>query len=178
MQAMKRNTTVWSASMPVQSTKVELIINLKTARHNVRIEYRWAEGAYDRLPGMADELVSLRANVLATLGGAAAHAAKSASVKVSPAVPVVFALGGDPVAEGLVASLNRPGGNMTGSISIGGSLAPSRFRGGFCTQLQAVAPPAFFTRAAQCCVGHAAAVLTLANLYGIAEFWKMLPGAM
>ena len=94
--------------------------------HNVRIEYRWAEGAYDRLPGMADELVSLRANVLATLGGAAAHAAKSASVKVSPAVPVVFALGGDPVAEGLVASLNRPGGNMTGSISIGGSLAPKR----------------------------------------------------
>ena len=94
--------------------------------HNVRIEYRWAEGAYDRLPGMADELVNLRAKVLATLGGAAAHAAKSASVKVSPAVPVVFALGGDPVAEGLVASLNRPGGNMTGSISIGGSLAPKR----------------------------------------------------
>jgi putative ABC transport system substrate-binding protein len=72
----------------------------------VRIEYRWAEGAYDRLPGMADELVNLRAKVLATLGAPALSAAKSASVKVSPAVPVIFAFGGDPVAEGWVASLN------------------------------------------------------------------------
>jgi ABC-type uncharacterized transport system substrate-binding protein len=94
--------------------------------HNLRIEYRWAEGAYDRLPGMADELVNLRAKVLATLGAPALSAAKSASVKVSPAVPVIFAFGGDPVAEGWVASLNRPGGNITGSTSIGGSLAPKR----------------------------------------------------
>jgi putative ABC transport system substrate-binding protein len=94
--------------------------------HNLRIEYRWAEGAYDRLPGMADELVNLRVNVLAALGVPAAHAAKSASVKVSPAVPVVFALGGDPIADGLVASLNRPGGNITGSTSIASSLAPKR----------------------------------------------------
>ena len=93
---------------------------------NVRIEYRWARGAYDRLPGMADELVKLPVNVLVALGSAAARVAKSASIKTSPAVPVVFAFGGDPVAEGLVTSLNRPEGNVTGSTSIGGSLAPKR----------------------------------------------------
>jgi putative tryptophan/tyrosine transport system substrate-binding protein len=91
---------------------------------NVRI--RWAEGAYDRLPEMADKLVKLPVNVLVALGSVAARAAKSASIKVSPAVPVVFSFGGDPVAEGFVASLNRPEGNMTGSTSIGGSLASKR----------------------------------------------------
>jgi putative tryptophan/tyrosine transport system substrate-binding protein len=93
---------------------------------NVRIEYRWAEGDYDRLPAMADELVKLHVNVLAILGTAAARVAKSASLKVSPPVPVVFALGADPVAMGLVASFNRPGGNITGSTSIAHSLAPKR----------------------------------------------------
>jgi ABC-type uncharacterized transport system substrate-binding protein len=70
--------------------------------------------------------VSLPVNVLATFGTAAARVAKAASVEVSPPVPVVFSFGSDPVAEGLVASLNRPGGNITGSTSIGGSLAPKR----------------------------------------------------
>jgi putative ABC transport system substrate-binding protein len=93
---------------------------------NVRIEYRWARGAYDRLPEMADELVNLPVNVLVAFGSAAVPVAKSASLKVSPAVPVVFSFGGDPVAEGFVASLNRPGGNVTGATSIGGSLAPKR----------------------------------------------------
>jgi putative tryptophan/tyrosine transport system substrate-binding protein len=82
---------------------------------NVRMEYRWAGSAYDRLPGLADELVKMRVTV-----------AKAASLKVSPAVPVVFSFGGDPVAEGLVVSLNRPGGNMTGTTSISGALAPKR----------------------------------------------------
>ena len=98
-----------------------------TDGRNVRMEYRWAEGDYDRLPAMADELVSLRINVLCVLGTAAARSAKAASLKVSPPMPVVFAFGGDPVAMGLVASFNRPGGNMTGSTSIAGSLAPKRF---------------------------------------------------
>jgi putative ABC transport system substrate-binding protein len=93
---------------------------------NVRIEYRWAEGAYDRLPGMANELVKLPVKVLLALGSAAVRAAKPASSTVSPAVPIVFSYGGDPVAEGLVASLNRPGGNVTGATSIGGSLASKR----------------------------------------------------
>jgi putative tryptophan/tyrosine transport system substrate-binding protein len=93
---------------------------------NVRIEYRWAEGAYDRLPKMANELVNLPVNVLLALGSAAVRAAKPASSTISPAVPIVFSYGGDPVAEGLVASLNRPGGNVTGATSIGGSLASKR----------------------------------------------------
>ena len=93
---------------------------------NVRIEYRWAEGDYDRLPAMADDLMSLRINVLAVLGTAAARVAKAASLKASPPVPVVFAFGADPVAMGLVASFNRPGGNITGSTSIAHSLAPKR----------------------------------------------------
>jgi putative tryptophan/tyrosine transport system substrate-binding protein len=85
-----------------------------------------SKGDYDRLPAMADELVKLRVNVLAILGTAAARVAKSASIKVSPPVPVVFALGADPVTMGLVASFNRPGGNITGSTSIAHSLAPKR----------------------------------------------------
>jgi putative ABC transport system substrate-binding protein len=95
-------------------------------RQNVLIEYRWARGAYERLPALAAEFVALRVDVIATFGTPAAHAAKSASLKVSPPIPVVFAMGSDPVAEGLVASLHRPGGNMTGVTSITGALAPKR----------------------------------------------------
>jgi putative tryptophan/tyrosine transport system substrate-binding protein len=104
---------------------------------NVHVEYRWAYGTYDRLPGMADELVKLPADVLFAIGTPAARVAKSASLKVHPAVPVVFNCGADPVAEGLVATLNRPGGNVTGSTSIGGSLAPKRLE-----LLAAIAPDA------------------------------------
>ena len=92
----------------------------------MRIEYRSAGGAYELLPGMADELVRLPVNVLAINGTPATRAAKAASLRVSPPVPVVFAFGSDPVAEGLVASLNRPGGNITGSASIAGSLVSKR----------------------------------------------------
>jgi putative tryptophan/tyrosine transport system substrate-binding protein len=93
---------------------------------NVRIEYRWANGAYERLPGMASELVGLHVNIIGALGTLAAKVAKETTDKVSPELPVVFAFGADPVAEGLVASLSRPGGNVTGSTSIGASLAPKR----------------------------------------------------
>jgi putative ABC transport system substrate-binding protein len=78
---------------------------------NVAIEYRWAENQYDRLPALAAELVRRRVAVIAATGGsAAALAAKAATTTI----PVVFTAG-DPVADGLVASLNRPGGNMTGA---------------------------------------------------------------
>jgi putative tryptophan/tyrosine transport system substrate-binding protein len=97
-----------------------------TEGESVRIEYRSAGGTYDLLPKMANELVGLPVNVLAINGTPAALAAKAASLKVSPPVPVVFALGSDPVAEGLVESLNRPGGNITGSTSIAGSLVAKR----------------------------------------------------
>jgi putative ABC transport system substrate-binding protein len=78
---------------------------------NVVIEYRWAEGKYDRLPGLAAELVSLKVDVLVTAGTPGALAAK----QTTTTIPIVMAGTGDAVATGLVSSLARPGGNITGS---------------------------------------------------------------
>jgi putative tryptophan/tyrosine transport system substrate-binding protein len=89
---------------------------------NVAIEYRWAEGNYDRLSALAADLVGRKVDVIVAVSGPSAHAAKSAS----SAIPIVFMTGGDPVADGLVNSLARPGGNMTGVSFLFIELHPKR----------------------------------------------------
>jgi putative ABC transport system substrate-binding protein len=102
-------------------------------RQNVAIELRFAEGHFDRLPGLADDLVRRQVNVIIALGVAASVAAKGATTTV----PVVFYMGEDPVSLGLVPSLNRPSGNLTGVATLSSAVMAKRLE-----QLHEFAPRA------------------------------------
>ena len=90
---------------------------------NVAIEYRWAENQYTQLPALAADLVRRQVAVLVAVGNAASRVAKEAT----STIPIVFEIGNDPISFGLVTSLARPGGNLTGVTFLGGSLAPKQF---------------------------------------------------
>ena len=105
-----------------------------TVGGNVAVEYRWAEERYDRLPALAADLVDRRVTVIVAAGSTpAALAAKAATTTI----PIVFLVGGDPIAIGLVASLARPGGNLTGVTNLTAEVGPKRLE-----MLRAVAPTA------------------------------------
>jgi putative ABC transport system substrate-binding protein len=91
---------------------------------NVKVDYRYAENQMDRLPALAADLVRRRVAVIVAGGNDASVAAKAATTNI----PIVFAMGGDPIVLGLVASLNRPGGNITGSTVLAAELAPKRLQ--------------------------------------------------
>jgi len=91
---------------------------------NLTMEYRWAEGQYDRLQTFAADLVARRVSAIFTTGVPGTAAAKAATTTI----PIVFEMGADPVAFGLVASLNRPGDNVTGVVSLGAGLAPKQLQ--------------------------------------------------
>ncbi|EIM30184.1 ABC-type uncharacterized transport system, periplasmic component [Microvirga lotononidis] len=101
---------------------------------NVTIEYRWAEGRYDRLPALAADLARRNVSVLVASGGAPAALAAKAATKT---ITIVFEMGGDPVALGVVDSLSRPGGNLTGVSSL--SVEVSRKRLEFMHELRPTA---------------------------------------
>ena len=90
--------------------------------NNINIEWRWAEGQYDRLPSLAGELVSHGVAGIAALDAPAAFAAKAAT----KTIPIVFSTGADPVKTSLVDSFNRPGGNLTGVTALISILGPKR----------------------------------------------------
>jgi putative ABC transport system substrate-binding protein len=92
---------------------------------NVAVEYRWAQGHYDRLPGFAADFVRRKVDVIAATGGEPSPQVAKAATQT---IPIVFTSNGDPIAEGLVASLSRPGGNATGLTIFGAGAVAKRLQ--------------------------------------------------
>jgi putative ABC transport system substrate-binding protein len=120
--------SVQSAEVDYKDVTAPFLQGLKEAGYvegqDAAVEYRYAENQYDRLPALAADLVRSRVAVIAVDGINGALAAKAATTTI----PIIFATGGDPVALGLVASLNRPGGNLTGTTILTAELAPKRLQ--------------------------------------------------
>jgi putative ABC transport system substrate-binding protein len=121
--------SIWSAFLPPFQQRLRELGWIDG--QNIAIEYRWAEGREDRYAEFADEFVRRKVDVIVTAGTAAAAAAKSATTTI----PIVFAAAGDPVGTGLVASLARPDGNVTGLSNQQTDLAGKRLE-----QLHRVVP--------------------------------------
>jgi putative ABC transport system substrate-binding protein len=126
---------------------------------NAAIEYRWAEGRNERFAEIAAELVQLKVDVIVTAGTAAVVAAKQAT----SVIPIIFALGGDPVGTGLVASLARPGGNVTGLTQQSTDLAGKR------VELLREVVPGLGRLATMANIGNPLAVLEMREVHAAAR---------